>query len=188
MVSISHTTLTANEWVETIFTFYSLHELPSVLWHCWLGGGVLAWLSVWSEVQTCIWPSWFHCHSLSLASVNSRLVLPFWYQLTQVVPDEGLLNGCVCVVYMNENYEKGMTEKTHLVHCWAACYQFQTDEVLMWLLHLSESPNQNLLCMYTCIYIYIYIQIHQNNSTRHSLHTNKKLLNQWSELSIRLEV
>jgi len=22
-----------------------------------LHGGVLAWLSVWSEVQTCIWPS-----------------------------------------------------------------------------------------------------------------------------------
>jgi len=34
-----------------------------------LSGGVLAWLSVWSEVQTCIWPSWCHCHSLSLASV-----------------------------------------------------------------------------------------------------------------------
>ena len=33
--------------------------------------GVLAWLSVWSEVQTCIWPSWCHCHSLSLASVKS---------------------------------------------------------------------------------------------------------------------
>jgi len=30
-----------------------------------LSGGVLAWLSVWSEVQTCIWPSWCHCHSLS---------------------------------------------------------------------------------------------------------------------------
>ena len=39
--------------------------------------GVLAWLSVWSEVQTCIWLSWCHCHSLSLASVKSRLVLPF---------------------------------------------------------------------------------------------------------------
>jgi len=25
---------------------------------------VLAWLSVCSEVQTCIWPSWCHCHSL----------------------------------------------------------------------------------------------------------------------------
>jgi len=46
-----------------------------------LSGGVLAWFSVWSEVQTCIWPSWCHCHSLSLASVKSRLVLPFWYRL-----------------------------------------------------------------------------------------------------------
>jgi len=57
-----------------------------------LSGGVLVWLSVWSEVQTCE----FHCHALSLASVKSRLVLPFWYQLTRVVPDKGLLNGCVC--------------------------------------------------------------------------------------------
>ena len=47
-------------------------------------GGVLAWLSVWSEVQTCVWPSWCHCHSLSLAPVKSRLVLPFWYRLIQV--------------------------------------------------------------------------------------------------------
>ena len=47
-----------------------------------LSGGVLAWLSVWSEVQTCTWPSWCHCHSLSLAPVKSRLVLPFWYRLT----------------------------------------------------------------------------------------------------------
>jgi len=83
--------------------------LPSVLWRCWSGGrkgirpvknlsgGMLMWLSVWSKVQTCIWPSWCHCHSLSLASVKSRLVLPFWYQLTWVVPEKGTLNGCVCV-------------------------------------------------------------------------------------------
>ena len=51
-----------------------------------LSGGVLAWLSVWSKVQTCIWSSRFHCHSLSLASVKSRLVLPFWCRLTWVVP------------------------------------------------------------------------------------------------------
>ena len=50
-----------------------------------LSGGVLAWLSVWGEVQTCMWPCWCHCHSLSLVSVISRLVLPCW-----------LLNGCVC--------------------------------------------------------------------------------------------
>jgi len=58
-------------------------------------GGVLAWLSVWSKVQTCIWPSWCQCHSLSLASVKYRSVVLFWYRLTWVVPDKGPLNGCV---------------------------------------------------------------------------------------------
>ena len=66
-----------------------------------LSGGVLAWLSLWSEVQTCIWPSWCHCHSLSLALVISRLVLLFWYRLTRAVLDKGPLNGgvCVCILY-----------------------------------------------------------------------------------------
>jgi len=61
-----------------------------------LSGVVLAWLSVWSKVQTCIWPCWCHCHPLSLASVKSRLVLPLWYWLTRVVSEKGPLNGCVC--------------------------------------------------------------------------------------------
>ena len=80
----------------------SVMYMPSVLWRCWLGGrkGIrpvkkLVWLSVWSKLQTCIWPSWCHCHSLSLASVKSRSVLPFWYRLTWVVPDKGPLNVCV---------------------------------------------------------------------------------------------
>jgi len=84
--------------------------VPSVLWSYWLvglqeghlackklSGGVLSWLSFWSEVQTCIWPSWCHCHSLSVASVKSRLVLSFWYRVTWVVPGKGLLNVCVYV-------------------------------------------------------------------------------------------
>jgi len=48
-----------------------------------LSGVMLMWLSVWSKVQTCIWPS--------------RLVLSFLYRLTWVVPDNGPLNRCVCV-------------------------------------------------------------------------------------------
>jgi len=68
-----------------------------------LSGGVLEWLSVWSELQTCIRPSWCHCHSLSLASEKSRLVLPFWYRLTWVVPEKGPLNGCVCVWWASIN-------------------------------------------------------------------------------------
>jgi len=63
-----------------------------------LSGGLLAWLSVWSYVQICIWPSWCHYHSLSLASVKSRLVLPFWYRLTRVVPDKGAVKR-VCVYW-----------------------------------------------------------------------------------------
>jgi len=39
----------------------------------------------------------FQLMPLSLASVKSRLVLPFWYRLTWVVPEKGPLNGCVCV-------------------------------------------------------------------------------------------
>ena len=62
-----------------------------------LTGGVLVWLSLWSEVPTCIWSSWCHCHSPSLASVKSRSVLSFWYRLTRVVPEKRLLNRCVYV-------------------------------------------------------------------------------------------
>ena len=92
--------------------FIYIYIVPSVLWCCWLGsrkgiwpvkklsGEVLVWLSVWSEVQTCIWPSWCHCNSLSLASVKSRSVLPFGYRPTQVVLEKGLLNGCVVCVYI----------------------------------------------------------------------------------------
>ena len=36
-----------------------------------LSGGILAWFSVWSEVQICILPSWCHRHSVSLAPVNA---------------------------------------------------------------------------------------------------------------------
>ena len=39
--------------------------------------------------------------TISCFSKKSRLVLPFWYRLTHVVPGKGLLNVCVCVcVYL----------------------------------------------------------------------------------------
>ena len=61
-----------------------------------LSSGVLAWLSVWSEVQTCIWPSGFYCHSLSLAQVKSRLFLPFWYRLLGGPGQRAFKWVCVC--------------------------------------------------------------------------------------------
>jgi len=67
----------------------------------WWGTGV-----VWSNVRACIWPSWCHCHSLSLASVKSRLVftsLVLWYWLTWALLEKGPLNVCgtsseICVL------------------------------------------------------------------------------------------
>ena len=105
--------------------------MPSVLWRCWLGGrkgirpvkklsgGVLAWLSVWSEVQICIWPSWCHCHSLSLAWVKSGLFSPFWYQLTRVAPDTWPLNECSVVVVANTKTAKNHSSSKLL--WWARC-------------------------------------------------------------------
>ena len=69
-------------------------------------GGVLTWLSVWSEVQTCILPSWCHCHSLFLAPVKSTLALPFWYRLTQVVLEKRPLNGCSSSYFSVQNHYK----------------------------------------------------------------------------------
>ena len=58
-----------------------------------LSEGVLAWLSVWSKVQTCIWLSWCHYHSLSLVSVN-----PDWFTFLVPAhrgsPGNGPLNEC----------------------------------------------------------------------------------------------
>ena len=43
---------------------------------CWFlfAFSALTLLVVWGEVQIFIWPSWCHCHSLTLASVN-----PDWF-------------------------------------------------------------------------------------------------------------
>ena len=83
--------------------------MPPVLWRCWLGGRkgirpVKNWVvGCWrgylsgARCRLALCSCWCHCHSLSLASVKSRLVLPFWYRLTWVVPEKGPLNVCVCV-------------------------------------------------------------------------------------------
>ena len=63
---------------------------PSVLWRCWLGG----WKGI-RPVKNWVVGCW--CGYLSLASVKFRLVLPFWYRLTWVVPEKRPLNRCVCV-------------------------------------------------------------------------------------------
>jgi len=126
--------------------------MPSVLWRCWLGcrkgirpvkklkymsDGVLAWLSVWSDVQTCIWPSWCHCHPLSLALVKSRLVLPFWYRLTWIVPDKEPLSGCMYVcMYV---YSSFPLWQYNFMHC---CFTASNVDVCCW--HCSNKVLSTL--------------------------------------------
>jgi len=57
--------------------------------------------TLWRHFTLCIlyWALCLQCFDAVgwAAGRASRLVLPFWYRLTRVVPDKGPLNGCVCV-------------------------------------------------------------------------------------------
>ena len=105
-----------------------------MLWHCWLGGskghpackklssGVLAWLFVWSNVQICIWPSWCHCHSLSLAPAH--LGSPGQTAVKQV---------CVCVVTLdwNNKYWEHLRTSNSIDICYQSTtevFSFQTEK------------------------------------------------------------
>jgi len=49
-----------------------------------LSGGVLAWLSVWSEMQTCKCPADATATAVSCFS-KIQIGLPFWYRFTVVL-------------------------------------------------------------------------------------------------------
>jgi len=69
---------------------FSGERVLSVLWHCWLGikksirhvkklsNEILAWLSVWTDVQMiCIWSSWCQCHLIISCFVRIQIGLTF---------------------------------------------------------------------------------------------------------------
>ena len=146
-----------------------------------LTAGVLAWLSVWSEVQTCIRPSWCHYHSLFLASVKSRLVLPFWYQLTRVVPEKGPLTVCVSTLTnfsSLSDYCCHIFSSTHTIqHCqFAICLHLVifSDQLEYWhwqhvayaLPHITLR-QWNLQISYCDHYLYIYIHLTKGDISYH---------------------
>ena len=88
-----------------LLLLYPCKMMPSLLWCCWLGGRkgirpvknwvVGCWHGYLLERGADLHMAQLMPLPLSLASVKSGLVLPFWYRLTRVVPKKGLLNGCV---------------------------------------------------------------------------------------------
>jgi len=91
-----------------------MYSEPSVLWCCWLGqeghpackktewwgAGVVICLERSADlhimVQLMPLPLTVSCFS------KIQIGFTFWYRLTRVVPDKGLLNGCVCVWMYSE--------------------------------------------------------------------------------------
>ena len=67
-----------------------------------LSSGVLAWLFSGARCRLAYGPA-DATATHYLVSLKSRLVLPFWYRLTGVVPDKGPSNESVCelCVYVN---------------------------------------------------------------------------------------
>jgi len=61
-----------------------------------LSGGVLAWLSICLERGADLHMAQLMPLPLTVSCFSKiQMVLPFWYQLTRVVPDKGPLNGCI---------------------------------------------------------------------------------------------
>jgi len=84
---------------------------PSMLWRCWLGvrkrmrpvknlsDEVLAWLSVWSELQTiCMWSSWCHFHPIISCFIKIQIGLTCLVPACPSCPGKRPLNGCLSVM------------------------------------------------------------------------------------------
>ena len=126
-----------------------------------LTGGVLAWLSAWSEVQTCIWPSQCHSHSLSLAPVKSRLVFAFVVPARLGSPGQSAVNcnlHCIFLMHYILSFKAltvsvGRQEehpacKNWVMRCWCGYLSG-----VMWRLfaygpaNATASPNPIISCL-----------------------------------------
>ena len=100
-------------------------SVPSVLCRCWSAGRASGLeKTVWwgADVVICMERGADLHMPLPLASVKSRLVLPFWYRLTWVVKDNGPLNVCVCACVSD-----------------SLCFIRHTKQHLDWYSHLSTA-------------------------------------------------
>ena len=118
---------------------------------------MLAWLSVWSEVQTCIWPRSCHCHSLSLASVKN----PDWFYLSGTgSPGYSRKKGdetvcvcvCVCVVgYILQDHHHHNNKAVIDCRLCPRCCHMKS-----YLMHMSFSCRyicRNIMCKHDIINI-----------------------------------
>ena len=138
-----------------------------MLWRCWLArknlsDEVLAWLSVWSEVQMiCIWSGWCHCHPIISASEN-----PEWFIL--LVPaypgspgKKAVKRLCVCVWMMNKEDTVGHGDVT-----WSMLYalvDYRQHGAVKFPIVSNHLPTDRQICMANhCIQFFLTIIIKIN--------------------------
>ena len=128
-----------------------------------LSSEMLAWLSVWSEVQACIWPSWCHCHC--------QIGFSFVVLAHMGSPGQGPLNGCVCVGSrtwiespMHASKSKGssttfnINDRSKKVSLWWICLQHYNNQ------H-SHSFSFNDFCLGGYIFLWSHWGVWGNNSS-----------------------
>jgi len=164
--------------------------MPSVIWHCWLGGRkgirpekqsneVLAWLSVWSEVQMiCIWCSWCHCHPIISCTSKIQNGLPFWCRLTQVILEKRQLNRCiVVVVVLSSNQDNEET---------SSFFSLFRNKGLMAVFAVSTERGscqlwQCLLC-WNCVLLFCQNTFHYSGHHQFAVWTFRPCNRMWSGL------
>jgi len=107
------------------------------------------WLSVWSDVQTCIWPSWCHCLSLTV-SCFCKIQIGFTFLVLAHLGSFGQrADKRVCVCAKNISlFENFSAQCTQLAFCLDPIYQV--------------AHHVPLLATTQCIVIHILILIADN--------------------------
>ena len=126
-----------------------------------LTGGLLAWLSVRSKLQTCIWPSWCHCHSCF-----SKTQISFTFLVPALLGSPGqtaIKRVCVCTITIFEKHQKmkyhtrrtvligfphlqnavvHSADSVHQTSTWLHCAQFKPQ--IQAFLHRHRQPPANI--------------------------------------------
>ena len=77
-------------------------------------------------------------------SSKSRLVLPFWYQLTQIVPDKGPLNGCCYLVIVTEILHTNASELMTVPNCAFLKYRNSNHCIVFSVFYMCSDMGDNV--------------------------------------------
>jgi len=80
--------------------------------------------------------------------VKSRLVLPFWYRLTRVVPEKGPLNVCSVVWIESLSNHSGTLQYEQQVECMCNLFHNRHLSLEQLMAVLAVQP----VCFYVCIF------------------------------------